>query len=155
VIVSISSLERLPSKNVIARNGCEKQIVKLTFRGRSVLGPEVLQIVLISLILRRLLVLSQPRVILLFCAVGLTFALFTLFGGHDLPSLAHHLGDFSETKILPLETLSHTYERLADVAKGGMGTDGLRISHMLKEVAPVHSHRPVDGQRTLEHVAQY
>jgi hypothetical protein len=128
---------------------------KLTFSGRSVLGPEVLQIVLISLILRRLLVLSQPRIILLFCTIGLTFALFTLFGGHDLPSLAHHLGDFSETKILPLETLSHTYERLADVAKRGIGTDGLRISHMLKEDAPVHSHRPVDGQRALEHVAQY
>jgi hypothetical protein len=131
------------------------KLEKLTFRGRSMLGPEVLQIVLVSLVLWRFLVLSQPRIIFLFCAVGLTFALFTLFGGHDLPSLPHHLGDFSETKILPLETLSYTYERLADVAKRGMDTDGWRISHMLKEDAPVHSHRPVDGQRALEDVAQY
>ena len=105
---------------------------------------------MISLVLRRFLILSQPRIVFLFCTIGLTFAFFTLFGRNDLPSLADHLGDFGETEVLALETFSHTYERLADAAKKDPGTHGLRISHMPTEDAPVHSHRPVDGQRFLQ-----
>jgi hypothetical protein len=70
--------------------------VLLTFCGYSMLCLEVFQISLVGVILCSLFVLSQFRIVPLFCAVGLSFASLALFGREDLPSFPNYLGNFRE-----------------------------------------------------------
>jgi hypothetical protein len=63
---------------------------------------EVFEILLISLVIWRLFVLSQLRIVLLFGTIGLSFATFAFLGGQYLPFFADHLGDLGEGKILSL-----------------------------------------------------
>jgi len=63
---------------------------------------EVFQVLLVGFKVRGLLVLCQLGIVLLLCAVGLSFAAFTFLSRQNLPFLANHLGDFGKRKILPL-----------------------------------------------------
>jgi hypothetical protein len=68
--------------------------------------PEFLQVLLVGLELRGLLILSKPGVVLLFCAIGLSFARLTFVCWEDLPSFADNLGNFCEREVLSFQKLS-------------------------------------------------
>jgi hypothetical protein len=60
------------------------------------LSFKVFQVLLICLVLRSLLVFSQPRIVLLFCTIGLTFTSLAFIRWQDLPSLTNDLSNLSE-----------------------------------------------------------
>ena len=75
---------------------------------------KVFKVLLVSLVVWRLLVLGQFRIVLLFCTIGLSFAAFAFLGGQDLPFLTDYLGNLGEGKILSLQRLSHLCYELVD-----------------------------------------
>jgi hypothetical protein len=68
---------------------------------------KVFEVFLIGRKLRRLLVLSQFRVILLLCSVGLPLAAFPFVCWQHLPFLTNHLCNLGERKVLALEGFPH------------------------------------------------
>jgi len=68
-----------------------------------VLRLEIFEILLVRLEMRRLLVLSQLCIVLLFGTIGLSFTTFAFLGRQDLPFLTDYLGNLGEGKILSLE----------------------------------------------------
>jgi hypothetical protein len=77
-------------------------VVVRTLGRHGMLRLEIFQIFLVSFVLRRFLVVSQFRIVLFLCSIGLSLACFPLFSRQDLPSFTDDLGDFSEGQFLAL-----------------------------------------------------
>jgi hypothetical protein len=66
----------------------------------SMLCLEVLEILLVSLVIWRLLILSQFCIIFLFRKIGLSLASFALVGRQNLPSFPNYLCDLGKGVLL-------------------------------------------------------